>query len=167
MGRTKALILAAVTGVLAACGSMAGGSYADPQMQYGEHGRCYYVDSPAEVAQLIDAGRCPVSWMPAPMPIAWHDRYAYVYDSPSYYNTYVPRANRATYVTHVRVYESAHPAAVRTAPKVKAFTQQKAPAGSFKTGRQGGDSATSRTTSNRSFSSQRSSGSGSFKTGRR
>ena len=66
--------------------------------QIGNTFDCYYVDSPAEVTSLMAAGLCPANAVPMMMPLTWRETYAYYYDSPGYYNTYIPVARRTTYV---------------------------------------------------------------------
>lgn len=66
--------------------------------QVGNVFDCYYVDSPAEVAPLVAAGLCPPNAVPTMMPLIWHETYASYYDSPGYYNTYIPVARRTTFV---------------------------------------------------------------------
>ena len=141
---TAAVTAVALAAALAAC-SATDGTYAAAPPAYGASGSCYYVDDVAEVTSLQAAGMCPVNWMPAPMPMAWRNQYAWYYDSPRYYDTYVPASRRTTYVTHVKVYEKAQPQAVRTAPKVTRPAQSKSSSlfGSGN-GRAGGDSGSSR-----------------------
>jgi hypothetical protein len=67
---------------------------------YGQNGQCYYVDSPAEAIALQNAGLCPRTWVPTLMPMAWHEMYYGFYDSPGYYNVYVPSRYRTVYVHH-------------------------------------------------------------------
>src|SRR4029077_16922969 len=55
------------------------------------------------------------SWVPPPMPLWWHTRYASYYDSPAYYGTYVPAASRTIYVQHVHTFESSNAGAIRSA----------------------------------------------------
>jgi hypothetical protein len=72
---------------------------------YGEGGHCYYVSSVAEVAALQARGDCPSNWTPMLMPAAWHARYYWYYDTPRYYNTYVPVAYRTTYRTNMQAFQ--------------------------------------------------------------
>jgi hypothetical protein len=65
---------------------------------YGANGDCYYVNSAAEAIALEAAGLCPRSWAPTLMPVAWEDEYYSYYDSPAYYDTYVPSRARTVYV---------------------------------------------------------------------
>jgi hypothetical protein len=85
--------------LLAACDMADDVSYAP--VAYGENGHCYYVTDPAEVVDLQQAGLCPRAWTPVIMPIAWHAMYYSYYDSPSYYDRYVPSARRTYYKTTV------------------------------------------------------------------
>ena len=67
---------------------------------YGQNGQCYYVSSPAEAVALRQAGLCPRSWIAAPMPLSWEEAYYAYYDSPAYYDTYVPVRYRTVYISH-------------------------------------------------------------------
>lgn len=139
------LPIVAVLAAVAACGDP-GPDVAVVPPPYGENGRCYYADDLDEVTLLRDAGRCPVNWVAYPMPDPWRAQYAWWYDSPSYYDVYVPAARRTTYVTHVKVFESSHPQAVRTPPKVNTKPQKGQAGGGFNAGTRpsGGDAASSR-----------------------
>jgi hypothetical protein len=76
---------------------------------YGEGGHCYYVTDPVEVANLQQAGLCPRSWTPMIMPLVWHETYYSYYDSPRYYNSYIPASRRVYYRTVVvRKFETVH-----------------------------------------------------------
>lgn len=134
--------------VLTACSSHTTYAGGPPQLDaYGESGRCYYIDSPDEAYALQQAGRCPRNWSPSPMPASWRSSHAYFYDSPDYYNTYVPASRRTTYVSSVKTYERTNPGIVRTAPRV---TQRKS-VSQFGggNGRTGGDYTSSRSTQTR------------------
>lgn len=87
---------AAGTAVLAGCGSPAQ-SHA-PLAAYGQGTSCYYVYNPAEVGQLKAAGLCPQNSFPVQAPQSWLDEYYYYYDSPLYYDSYVPAQYRTAYV---------------------------------------------------------------------
>lgn len=95
---------AVAVGLLTAgCGSLGSGqavTYAPAA--YGANGQCYYVSSPAEAVALQQAGLCPRSWIPAPMPLSWEEEYYDYYDSPAYYGTYVPAGYRTVYVSRER-----------------------------------------------------------------
>lgn len=134
--RVVGLLFAAVFGVslVAACGetvSYTPAAYGEqvqlmPGQQYvGANGQtvvvaqaqnswvCYFTDSYLEIALLHQAGLCPDAWTPMLMAsisqgLAWHYRYAAFYDSPAYYNRYVPASYRTTYVTHVHTFEVQH-----------------------------------------------------------
>ncbi len=123
---------------------------------YGETGQCYYVDDPAEAIALQAADLCPSGWVPAPMPLYWHARYAMYYDSPGYYNRYVPAQSRTVYVTHVHTFESKHsadiarqrPSATYKGSDGKSYTGSKVSPGSFGGGaRSGGGGGGSRSSS--------------------
>lgn len=58
---------------------------------------CYYVYTPLEVNNLIAQGRCPVNSIPVRAPESWLNLHFGYYDSPAYYNTYVPVSSRAYY----------------------------------------------------------------------
>ncbi len=87
---------AAVSTSAAACSSTPDAVYAPAA--YGVPGYCYYVNSPAEAVALIAAGLCPSSWVPALAPLSWQETYWDYYDSPAYYDTYVPVSYRTVYV---------------------------------------------------------------------
>lgn len=106
--RTATLTALAAAAVIAAAGCAHHPPVAYTPVVYGETGYCYYVDTPAEAIALTAAGLCPSAWVPAPMPVYWHARYASYYDSPTYYGAYVPSTYRSTYVTHVTVFEKQH-----------------------------------------------------------
>lgn len=146
MRRHLAAIAAAIA-LTAGCATEDG--YTPAMTSYGERGACYYVDDPAEAVALQAAGLCPVNWIPAPMPYSWRSQYAWYYDSPGYYNTYVPQARRSVYVEHVKVYEKSNPRAVVKVPTVAKQTKK----ATFSAGnaRQGGDDnrATKRATTTR------------------
>lgn len=82
---------------------------------YGENGRCYYVDSPAEVNGLWERNYCPRTWVPYPMPIYWHDRYAPYYAGPGYYNTFVPVAQRPVYISQQATYVNSRQGEIKSA----------------------------------------------------
>ncbi len=123
---------------------------------YGETGHCYYVDDPAEAIALQVAGLCPSGWVPTIMPVYWHARYAMFYDSPTYYNRYVPVATRTVYVTHVHTFETAHSSditrqrasATYKGSNGKSYTGSKVSPGSFGGGaRSGGGGGGARSSS--------------------
>lgn len=105
-----------VVSVLAGCsgfGQSAPVSYSPAA--YGQNGVCYYVNSPAEVVALQNAGLCPRTWVAGPMPDYWLNEYYPYYSSPVYYTSYVPVRLRATYVRTEHTYYAAHSSAIRTA----------------------------------------------------
>lgn len=174
MRRRLPLILLAVVAflsvpVLSGCGTPApyvGGCAGTCQPPaYGADGHCYYVDDPAEVVALQAAGLCPVNWTPIIMPSPWRSQYAWYYDSPRYYGTYVPPARRTTYITHVHVYESHNPQAQRNAPTTRRASSP-ATVRYAGNGRQGGDTdrltraSTSQATRTQTTTRVRNSGSG-------
>jgi hypothetical protein len=86
-------------------------------MQVGGVFECYYVDNPAEVQTLIANGRCPVGSVPTRMPEEWLNQYFAYYDSPAYYNTYVPVAYRSGYVGTYHTYYVQHTTVINAASK--------------------------------------------------
>jgi hypothetical protein len=131
-----AVLAALVWGIAGSCGDAPDVSYVpaaygeqvqlQPGQQYvGANGQtvvvtqpqnswvCYFTDSYLEIALLHQAGLCPDAWTPMLMAsisqgLMWHYRYAAFYDSPAYYNRYVPVSYRNTYVTHVHTFEIQH-----------------------------------------------------------
>jgi hypothetical protein len=75
---------------------------------YGENGHCYYAYDPAEVLALQRAGLCPRTWTPVIMPVIWHSTYYMYYDSPSYYDHYIPVQRRTDYRTTATKFETEH-----------------------------------------------------------
>jgi hypothetical protein len=94
---TAAAALAAAGAAATGCSSETGPLTYAPAA-YGVSGHCYYVNSPAEAVALQAAGLCPQSWAPTLMPVTWEDEYYSYYDSPAYYDTYVPVKVRTVYV---------------------------------------------------------------------
>lgn len=113
--RTRRLLaaLAVLLGTLAGAAGCGHGATTYAPAAYGENGHCYYLDYPAEAVTLIHDGLCPSSWIPWPMPASWEADYAPYYDSPAWYDTYVPRANRTVYVHHITTYMHTHAAIIR------------------------------------------------------
>lgn len=85
------------TAILTGCGSPAPGHA--PLASYGQNGACYYVYSPQEAYNLEAQGLCPQGAVPAQAPPAWLDEYYYYYDSPLYYDSFVPPMYRHYYTT--------------------------------------------------------------------
>jgi hypothetical protein len=108
-----AVMIAATAATLTACGG-SGQPVTYAPAAYGANGQCYYVDSPAEAIALERAGLCPPSWHPAPMPVSWLEEYYPYYDSPAYYDTYVPARVRTVYVTRQRSFGASHRSAITT-----------------------------------------------------
>lgn len=99
-----ALLCLALSAIFSACDEI---SYAPSA--YGEHNRCYYAYDPMEVRYLQDAGLCPRTWAAYPMPVYWHATYYMYYDSPSYYDHYIPVSRRTYYrTTVIRKFETEH-----------------------------------------------------------
>lgn len=91
-------LAAAVSAVaLAGCGSSAPAHA--PMASYGQNGACYYVYSPQEAYNLEAQGLCAVGAPAVQAPQSWLDEYWYYYDSPLYYDSYVPPMYRHYYTT--------------------------------------------------------------------
>ncbi len=88
---------------------------------YGVSGHCYYVDDPAEVVALQAAGLCPRTWVPTLMPVAWEETYYSYYDSPAYYDTYVPARSRTVYVQRATTFGSRNRVAITTRSKTATY----------------------------------------------
>ena len=86
-------------------------------MQVGNVYECYYVDNPAEVQALIARGLCPVGAVPTRMPESYLDEYFPYYDSPAYYNTYVPVAYRTGYISTYHAYYLQHVTVINAASR--------------------------------------------------
>ena len=113
MARRIALLIAALFAAVSAisgCSHSAPVSYAPAA--YGEvvHGvgYCYWDDDVYEAQQLFAQGLCPAGWVPAQMPLYWHERYYSYYSSPAYYNTYVIASHRTVYVTHETTFRTTY-----------------------------------------------------------
>jgi hypothetical protein len=120
----KAVTAVAVSAITAA--TVAGCSSPAPALTYapaayGVPGHCYYADSAAEAVALQAAGLCPRSWVPALMPLAWHEEYYSYYDSPAYYGTYVPARVRTVYVRTETTFGHANRTAITTRSKTAAY----------------------------------------------
>lgn len=112
MNRTFAAAGAAIViGAAALTGCSSPTPYAPTS--YGASGQCYYVDHPAEVIALQRAGLCPVNWGAYPAPTWYRARYADYFDSPAYYDHYVPVSVRKVYVTHVTTWNRANAGTVK------------------------------------------------------
>jgi hypothetical protein len=114
LGRLAAVltVVAVIGAAVAGCGSNTPVTYSPAA--YGANGTCYYLNSPAEVTALQNAGLCPRSWVAGPMPLAWEEMYYPYYSSPAYYDTYVPVSVRHVYVTRVTTFGSTHSSAIKT-----------------------------------------------------
>lgn len=105
LGRSAAALAVAGAALAAsACGSTgsaAAVSYAPAAygVSVGHNFDCYYIESPAEVADLISAGLCPHGSVATPMPVTWEETYWSYYSSPAYYNVYMPANYRRTYTS--------------------------------------------------------------------
>lgn len=100
---------AAVTATLFGCGSPGSTDY-PPMQAYGPSANvCYYAYSPAEVDNLEAQGLCAQGALAVQAPPVWLDRYWYYYDSPLYYDTFVPPMYRHYYATtYARNYQRQH-----------------------------------------------------------
>lgn len=113
MTKRIAVLIAAL---FAAAAALAGCSHPAPvayaPAAYGEvlHGAgyCYWDDDVYEAQQLFAQGLCPAGWVPAQMPLYWHERYYSYYSSPAYYNTYVIASHRTVYVTHETTFRTTY-----------------------------------------------------------
>jgi len=112
---TTATAMAAAILATGGCGTAQPLTYAPAA--YGQNGQCYYLNSPAEVTALENAGLCPRSWVPAPMPLSWEEEYYDYYDSPVYYDTYVPVRYRTVYVTRVTTFGRTYRSQISTLSK--------------------------------------------------
>lgn len=112
-------IAALIAGLFIAVAALAGCSHSAPvsyaPAAYGANGQCYYDDDPYEAQQLLAAGLCPAGWVPAPMPLAWHEMYWSYYSSPSYYNRYVLVSHRTVYVTHETTFHTTYSSQIAAA----------------------------------------------------
>ena len=121
----KALAAAAVSvaaaAVIAGCSSQPAPPLTYAPAAYGVSGHCYYVDDPAEVAALQNAGLCPRSWAPTLMPVAWEEEYYSYYDSSAYCDTYVPARVRTVYVQRETSFGRANRAAITTRSKAATY----------------------------------------------
>jgi len=109
MNRTLARLLAACSIVLATvltlagCGLSSGGSATYTPAAYyqtiGGVAECYYVQTPLEVTDLIQAGLCPAHSVAVRMPLSWEEEYWAYYSSPAYYDTYMPTSYRSRYTS--------------------------------------------------------------------
>lgn len=125
MKTRKAAGLLATVGLAAAltagCSSQAPAPLTYAPAAYGVPGHCYYVDDPAEVRALQDAGLCPRSWAPTLMPAAWEEEYYAYYDSPAYYDTYVPARARTAYVQRAGSFGHTYKTAITTRSKTATY----------------------------------------------
>lgn len=104
---------------LAGCSHPAAVSYAPAAygQQIGGVYECYYVSNPAEVLTLVANGLCPAGSVATRMPESYLDEYFSYYDSPVYYNTYVPVAYRSGYVGTYHTYYTTHVTVINAASK--------------------------------------------------
>lgn len=115
-----AAVSVAAAATVAGCGlSSAPLTYAPAA--YGVSGSCYYVNSPAEAIALEAAGLCPQSWAPTLMPVVWEDEYYSYYDSPAYYDTYVPAKVRTVYVRTETTFGKTNRTAITTRSKLATY----------------------------------------------
>jgi hypothetical protein len=90
-------------------------------MQVGGVYQCYYVDNPVEVQTLMNNGLCPIGSVPTRMPESWLDQYFAYYDSPAYYNTYVPGPYRSAYIGTYHTYYVQHVSVINAAAKTASW----------------------------------------------
>lgn len=104
---------------LAGCSRSTPVSYAPAAygVQVGGVYECYYVSSPMEVQTLVANGYCPAGSVPTRMPDSWLDEYFSYYDSPAYYNTYVPVAYRTGYISKYHAYYLQHVTVINAASR--------------------------------------------------
>lgn len=107
---TTALVLSTS---LAACGS----SPSYRPSAFGENNQCYYVDSPAEVIALQQAGLCPSGWGATRAPSSWLYRYGSYYYSPAYVNHYVPQSSRRSTLSAGSTFLRDHKSDVKNAQR--------------------------------------------------
>jgi hypothetical protein len=111
---TAATVSAITAAAVAGCSSSAPVPVTYAPAAYGVPGHCYYADSAAEAIALQAAGLCPRGWVPTLMPLAWHEEYYSYYDSPAYYDTYVPARVRTVYVRTETTFGHANRTAITT-----------------------------------------------------
>ena len=121
--RTSAALTAVVTAliILAGCGQDDSQPVTYTPAAYGIPGHCYYVDDPAEAIALRADGRCPASWAPTLMPVAWHERYYPYYDSPAYYGRYVPARSRTVFTQHETTFGHANKTVIAKSSKTGTY----------------------------------------------
>lgn len=118
-------ITALIAGLFIAVAALAGCSHSTPVsyapaaygVQVGGTYECYYVNYPDEVQTLIAHGCCPVGSVATRAPESWLDEYFLYYDSPAYYNVYVPGAYRTTYISTYHTYYVQHTTVINTASR--------------------------------------------------
>jgi len=114
-----------IAGLFIAVATLAGCSHAAPVsyapaaygVQAGSVYDCYYVYGAMEVDALIAHGYCPPGSVPTHMPDAYLNTYFSYYDSPAYYDVYVPSPVRTAYVSTYHTYYVQHTAVITTASK--------------------------------------------------
>ena len=119
--RLALLLVGALTAIaaLTGCSHAAPVSYAPAAygVQAGSVYDCYWVYGSAEVDALIAHGYCPPGSVPTRMPDAYLNTYFNYYDSPAYYDVYVPSPVRTVYVSTYHTYYVQHTAVISTASK--------------------------------------------------
>lgn len=98
-----ALVAVVVAGI-AALIAVAASSTPNPAAVYASYGQtvsgrfdCYYIESPAEVANDIALGYCPRNSVAVAAPVGWQQSHWYIYDSDSYVTRVVPVSYRNSY----------------------------------------------------------------------
>lgn len=104
---------------LAGCSHPAPVSYAPAAygQQVGSVYECYYVYGNAEVDALIAHGYCPAGSVATRMPDTYLDTYFSYYDSPAYYDVFVPSPVRTVYVSTYHTYYVQHTAVINASSK--------------------------------------------------
>lgn len=117
--RTR-IAVATATALTAAGAAACGGGNSQPisyaPAAYGANGQCYYVDDATEAVSLMAAGLCPPTWVPTPMPLAWHEMYYNYYASPAYV-VYVPANRRSYYTTSQVTFQKTYSVQINTASR--------------------------------------------------
>jgi hypothetical protein len=118
-------VAALIAGLFIAVAALVGCSHSAPVsyapaaygVQAGSVYDCYWVYGAAEVDALIAHGYCPVGSVATRMPDSYLNMYFSYYDSPSYYDTFVPSPVRTVYVSTYHTYYVQHTAVITTASK--------------------------------------------------
>lgn len=181
-------IAALIAGLFIAVAALAGCSHSAPVsyapaaygQQVGSTYQCFYVYGNAEVNSLIAHGYCPAGSVATRMPDAYLNTYFSYYDSPAYYDVFIPSPVRTVYISTYHTYYMQHTAVINTASKSATWkgsngktvsgtkvntAKMKFSTGSGSTGKVGGGSLRSGSTGGSTGGSSGGSGSGGSKTG--